>query len=87
MAAFSLVAVFWFLAASYNIAIWPERVETKRNIAELPTRGVTIPSPVRGQGTIPRIHEALSLYNQHIAINAPTMGELEFIESPFPPTE
>ena len=47
-AAFALVAVFWFLAASYNIAIWLERVETKRNIADLPTRGVT--PPLSGKG-------------------------------------
>ena len=39
-AAFSMIALFWFLAATYNIAIWMERVETKRNIADLPTRGV-----------------------------------------------
>ena len=29
-AAYALVAVFWFMAASYNIAIWMERVDTER---------------------------------------------------------
>ena len=85
-AAFALVAVFWFLAASYNIAIWLERVETKRNIADLPTRGVTLPFPVRETEAFPRLSEALSFYNQHIAINAPTLEELDLIEASLPPT-
>lgn len=43
VAAFSLIAVFWFLAAAYNIAIWLERVGAKRNIADPPTRGLASP--------------------------------------------
>ena len=79
------MAVFWFLAASSNIAIWLERVETKRNIADLPTRGVALPFTVRENEGLPQLSEALSFYN-HIAINAPTLEELHLIENPLTPT-
>ena len=81
LAAYALIAVFWFLAASFNIAIWLERVETKRNIADLPTRGVTLPFPAREQGEFHRVIEALIFYNQNIAINAPTLEGLELNET------
>ena len=83
-AAFALIAVFWFLAASYNIAIWLERVETKRNIADLPTRGVEIPFTIRETETSPPLREALSFYTQHIAINAPTLEDLTLAEPLIP---
>ena len=51
--AFARIDVFWFLAASYNIAIWMERVETKRNIAELPHKGGYASFPNTGAGKLP----------------------------------
>ena len=65
-AAFPLIAVLWFLSASYNITLWFERVETHRNIADLPTRGVTLPFPVRDCAFFPRLEDAIAFYVRHI---------------------
>ena len=76
-AAFPLIAVLWFLAASYNIALWFERVESSKNIADLPTRGVQLPFPVRDSAFFPKLEEALAYYTRNIAHDAPTLQELE----------
>ena len=78
-AAFSMIALFWFMAEAYNIAIWLERVDTMRNIADLPTRGVSLPFPVRGKRKFPNLGGALLFYNQNIAISAPPLGDLSLI--------
>ena len=84
--AFALVAIFWFADASRNIAIWLERVEKKRNIADRPARGAPIPFPIREKEPFPPLSEALSFRNQHISINAPNLEELDAIEKPATPT-
>ena len=78
-AAFALIAIFWFIAASYNIAVWLERVDTKRNIADLPTRGVSLPFPFKERANFPLLGEALNFYEQQIAVNAPS---LEYLSLP-----
>ena len=75
-AAFSLIDVFWFIAASFNIAVWMGRVKSKRNFARLPTRGIPIPFKIKTAQPCPPLEEILAYFHQHIDPPAPTMGEL-----------
>ena len=76
-AAFPLIAIVWFLSAAFNIALWFERVETHRNIADIPTRSGDLPFSVRGQTLFPRFEEALAFYSSKITTVAPTLEELD----------
>ena len=75
--AFYLVALFWFLSDKYNIAIWIERVESKRNIADLPTRGGVKPPPLSRahDSPFPKLDDALAYYTKHLAPHAPSLGK------------
>ena len=75
-AAFVLIATLWFVAAANNIALRFERVESSRNIADLPTRGKQLPFPVQDAATLPPIEEALRFYAGNISTIAPTLEEL-----------
>ena len=41
-----MVALIWRRVRDLRITPWFERVPSKRNIADLPTRGVSIPFPI-----------------------------------------
>ena len=69
-AACLLIATFWFLAAAFDISIWLERVDTARNIADLPTRGCPLPFPVFEETAFPRLSEILKYYQEKIANNS-----------------
>ena len=73
--AFYLIALFWFLAAKFNIAIWLERVDTKRNIADLPTRSVKLPFEVRESHPFPTLYDALGYYTRYVSPIAPSLSE------------
>ena len=83
-AAFSLIATFWYIAASHNIALWFERVHTSNNIADLPTRGRSLPFPVGKTEGYPHLAEALSFYSRKIANYAPSLAELNLTRSNLP---
>ena len=78
-AAFQLIATLWYIVASFDIALWLERVDTALNIADLPTRNRTIPFPILEEKRFPPLSEALECYNQWIAIhtnfNAPQIED------------
>ena len=84
-AAYTLIATFWFIAATYNMSVWFERVETKRNIADLPTRNVALPFSSNEISEFPSLSEALDFYEQHIAVNAPSIAELGLAGTPLIP--
>ena len=75
-AAFPLIATLWFIAAQHNISLWFERVESSRNIADIPTRKGVLSFPVRENATFPRLEEALEYYTSNIANSAPTLVEM-----------
>ena len=62
-----IIATLWRLVASCDIAIWFERLESARNIADLPTRNRPIPFPALEIDSYPRLQEVLSFYNERIA--------------------
>lgn len=43
------IATFWYVAAKYNIAIWLERVCSRSNLADYPSRGTPLPIPSRNR--------------------------------------
>ena len=43
------IATFWFIAAKYDIAIWLERVCSKSNLADFPSRETPLPIPSRSR--------------------------------------
>ena len=43
------VALFWKIANQFNITVWVERVASKSNIADHPTRDNPLPIPHRGK--------------------------------------
>ena len=45
IAAFRLIATLWYLVAAHDISLWLERVDTAKNIADLPTRNRPFPFP------------------------------------------
>ena len=82
-AAFPSIAILWFISASHNIALWCERVDTHRNIADFPTRGEKLPIPVRETTNFPRFEEEIAYYTKYIAEIAPHTGELTLGDSPY----
>ena len=75
-AAFTLIATLWFIAATYNIALWFERVHTLSNIADLPTRSKPLPFPVKNTMSFPPLREAVAYYGHHIAHHSHSLAEL-----------
>ena len=69
-AASILIATLWFIAAAHDIALWFERVETSRNIADLPTRNKPLPFAIRETGSFPDLSEVVDLYHRKIADHA-----------------
>ena len=42
-----LISFLWYLSAAFDITLWFERVSSALNIADLPSRGVKLPSPLQ----------------------------------------
>ena len=78
-AASKLIATLWFIISTYDIAVWFNRVETARNIADLPTRNKPLPFPVAENSAFPPLSEVIEFYNQRIAIHHTTISQ-EFLE-------
>ena len=78
IAAYYLIATFRYIVFAYDIAIWFDRVESARNIADLPTRNRSLPFPVGEIAYFPHIQEVLNFYQEKIARYIPpnTAGEM-----------
>ena len=83
LAAFYLVDSLWRLVTAHNIAIWFERVESPRNIADLPTRNRPLPIPVLGTAPFPPLQDLINLYQQQIEQNSATWGGGQSEGDPF----
>ena len=59
-----MVALIWHRLRDLDITPWFERVHSKRNIADLPTRGVPIPFPVLTFRTFKRSAKVNSTINK-----------------------
>ena len=70
IAAYYLIATLRYLAAAFDIDIWFERVESARNIADLPTRNKSMPFPTLEMASCPHLADAVGFYNDKIADNA-----------------
>ena len=69
-----MVALIWHRLRDLRITPWFERVPSKRNVADLPTRGVTIPFPVRTFQTFGksvRLNALVNKTTENIAKGAP----------------
>ena len=67
----SLVSVFWKLAQAFSIDIWIGRVRSKLNIADLPTRHVKLPFPVKRSEPFPHL---LPLMTQCLKLKSDTLS-------------
>ena len=47
-----LIAFMWYISATFDITLWFERVSSALNIADLPSRGVKLPSPITNPGNL-----------------------------------
>ena len=70
IAAYYLIATLWYIAAAFEIAIWFERVESARNIADLPTRNKPLPFPTLEKASSSHLAGVMEFRNDKIEDNA-----------------
>ena len=71
----NLIATLRFIISTYDIAVWFNRVETARNIADLPTRNKPLPFPVAENSAFPPLPDVIEFCNHRIAIRHTTLSQ------------
>ena len=74
LSASQLIDTLWFIISTRDISVWFNRVESARNIADLPTRNKPLPFPVAENATFPPLSDVIDFYNQRIAIHNTTIA-------------
>ena len=69
IADYCLIATLWYIDAASDIAIWPERVESARNIADPPTRKKKPPFPTLESLLSPRVVEAMQFTTRSLTLD------------------
>ena len=78
-----LIAALWYLVAAFDIALWAGRVESARNISDIPTRGRRLPSPIMGNASPHPLQEITQYYDERSAANDPTPNPMDFDSGPY----
>ena len=81
--AYYLIATLRYLAAAFDIAIWFERVESARNIADHPTMNKPLPFPTLESDNFPHLAEPMAFYNVKIADRSISPDDTVKDTSPF----